>query len=411
MKIAVLTSSYPRFPGDGTAPFIMAFCEGLSALGHDVRVSAPYDPEVIPDENNKVHVNWFKYIWPDKWNVIGHARSLRADVRLRPIAYILLPFYILCAALSLIRNINLQRADLIHVHWILPNGLAAMFASILKGIPYVVSLHGSDMYLARRNKLFRSISRMIFHRAGGVTACSPELLQAALEMGAPECSILLPYGVDTEKFNPEQSNPQIRGSFNSNHDEVLILSLGRLVYKKGFNILIDSIPTVVKAEPKVKVIIGGDGPLKVELADQIELLEMDRYIHLAGSIPWDEIPEYLASGDIFVLPSIRDKYGNIDGLPNVLLEAMSSGKPVIASDIPGVKNVLEDGLTGLLVPSGDSTELSRAIIALVENPSLRKKLGDGARISIQEHFTWQETVNKLVRFFNSIIENGNYGKI
>jgi glycosyltransferase involved in cell wall biosynthesis len=411
LKIAVLTSSYPRFPGDGTAPFIMAFCEGLSALGHDVRVFAPYDPEVIPDENNKVHVNWFKYIWPDKWNVIGHARSLRADVRLRPIAYILLPFYILCAALSLIRNINLQRADLIHVHWILPNGLAAMFASILKGIPYVVSLHGSDMYLARRNKLFRSISRMIFNHAGGVTACSPELLQAALEMGAPERSILLPYGVDTHKFNPEQSNPQIRGSLNSNHDEVLILSLGRLVYKKGFNILIDSIPTVVKAEPKVKVIIGGDGPLKVELADQIELLEMDRYIHLAGTIPWDEIPEYLASGDIFVLPSIRDKYGNIDGLPNVLLEAMSSGKPVIASDIPGVKNVLEDGHTGLLVPSGDSTELSRAIIALVENPSLRKKLGDGARISIQEHFTWQETVKKLARFFNLIIENGNYGKI
>ncbi len=404
LKIAVLTSSYPRFPGDGTAPFIRSFCEGLSQIGHDVRVVAPYDPEVNPDGSSDVAVDWFKYIWPENLHLMGHARSLRADVSVRPIAYLLLPFYLLSASLALIRIINRQKSDLIHVHWVLPNGLAALFASAIKGIPYIVSLHGSDMYLARHNRFFGFIARMIFRRAGGVTSCSPELLDAALEMDAPERSILLPYGVDTNKFKPDQFNQRIRDSLSSSDDDVLIMTIGRLVYKKGFNILIDSTPGVVEAEPNVKFVIAGDGPLIEELDDQAKSLEVESHIHFSGSIPWDEVPEFLASGDIFVLPSIRDKYGNIDGLPNVLLEAMSSGKPVIASDIPGVKAIITHGRTGFLVPSGDSNELSRAIIELVENPSLRKTLGDAACLSIHEHYTWQETVKKLARFIDLVVE-------
>lgn len=403
MKIAVLTSSYPRFRGDGTAPFIKAFCEGLAKLGHDISVSAPFDPEIKPEDGNKVPVDRFKYIWPEKWHIMGHARSLRADVRIHPIAYLLLPLYILGSVISLNRIVNRQRSDLIHVHWVLPNGVAAMVVSVLRRIPFVVSLHGSDMYLARRNIFFGSIARMIFRRADGVTACSPELLGSALEMGAPEHSILLPYGVDPNKFHPHKPNspaPKFKGDGD---DKVLLLALGRLVYKKGFNILIDATSHVVEMAPNVKVIIAGEGPIFDELFEQINSLEMGSYIELYGSIPWDEIPDFLTSGDIFVLPSIRDKYGNIDGLPNVLLEAMSSGKPVIASDIPGVKVVIEDGRTGVLVPAGDKAELSQAIINLVGNPSLRKKLGDEARVSIKERFTWQTTLNKLTGYFDRIV--------
>ena len=404
MKIAVLTSSYPRFPGDGTAPFVMAFCEGLTKLSNDVIVAAPYDPLVRPTGSTKVKIKRFRYIWPDRLNLMGHARSLRAEVSLRPLSYLLLPFFLLGAFISLYRITGEQESNLIHVHWVLPNGLIAAWVAALRHIPFVVSLHGSDIYLARRNKIFGLLAKYIFHRASGVTACSPELLEAAAEMGAPQNSVLLAYGVDSEKFIPDQRNNEFRQMLGIGKDDLLIVTLGRLVYKKGFNVLIDSTAEIVKSGTNIHVVIGGEGPLKSELNDQVKTLNLRDCIQFIGPISWDQVPEFLASGDIFVLPSIRDQYGNIDGLPNVLLEAMSSGTAVVASDIPGVKSVLDDSQSGILVSSGDPRSLSQKIKILVENPTLRHTLGKAGRTLIQEHFTWDAIVKKLEKLFESVID-------
>jgi glycosyltransferase involved in cell wall biosynthesis len=395
MNIAVLTSSYPRFPGDGTAPFVRSICEGLVQLGHPVEVVAPYDPAVQLGESGGVPVHRFRYVWLDRLHLMGHARSLEADVRLKPLAYLLLPFFLAASLQTLLRVAARQESQAIHVHWVLPNGLPAAWAAARLGLPFVVSLHGSDMYLASRSRLFGAAARYVFRRAAAVTACSPELRQAALRLGAPENTLLLPWGADPHKFSPELRQVETRLTYGAGPQDVLIVALGRFVPKKGFDRLLDALPAVLEGQPRARLVLGGDGPLSEELALRAARLGVADQVAFPGRIPWDSVPDLLAAADIFVLPSVRDEHGNIDGLPTVLLEAMACGTAVVASELGGVPLVVEDGKTGLLAPPGDVAALSAAILSLARDPARRRSLGQAARQAVVERYNWREVARQI----------------
>ena len=292
-----------------------------------------------------------------------------------------------------------QKSQIIYVHWVLPSGLVAAWVAAIRKIPFVISVHGSDIYMAQSNWLFRTVASSIFKRASAVTACSPELRQSAIAMRAPKTTLLLPYGADAEVFHPAPYPLENRRVFGWSEIEIVVASLGRLVYKKGFNILISALPEIVSRFPGVRLVVGGEGPLREELVREADRLGISNHVSFMGRIPWDHVQEFLASADIFVLPSIKDKYGNVDGLPNVLLEAMSCGIPVIASDIGGITMAVENGRTGMVVPSGDSHALANAIVSLAEAPDKRKEIGQAARRSIVDNFSWNSVVLKLVDLF------------
>lgn len=392
MRIAVITSSYPRYPGDGTAPFVKSICEHLAKLGHAVEVVAPYDPAVVPSGEREVHVHRFRYIWPARLHIMGHARALESDVRLRPLAFALLPFFLAAAFLALMRVTGRQKSQAIHAHWVIPNGVIAAAVSRVRGIPFIISLHGSDIYLAQRNALFGAFARWAFRRAAGVTACSRELRDGAVRLGAPGDPMLLAWGANPQVFHPGHRS-QLTGG--ESPGEVKVLGLGRFVYKKGFDKLISAMAGVVEYYPQARLILGGDGSLKQELIDLAEQAGLNKHVTFPGSIPWNEVPRFLADGDIFVLPSIRDRGGNVDGLPTVLLEAMSSGLAVIASEIGGVNLVIEHERNGILVPPGDVAALEKAILDLARDENRRKALGSAARQSVVERFNWENVARRI----------------
>lgn len=403
MKIAVLTSSYPRFPGDGTAPFVMSISKSFVDLGHQVHVVAPYDPEIKPMDNMSVHIHRFRYIWPPSFHIMGHARALKADVELDPLTYLLIPFYFCAAFIRLLLVASRQGCEIIHVHWVLPNGpIAAIAASWLK-IPFVVSLHGSDIYLAKKNLLFRTLAGYVFKRAAGVTACSKELQQSAIELGASRDTLLLPWGADPDIFSPLRKNPTIRGRYDISLEDKLIIAIGRLVPKKGFENLLIALHSIITKHPNVRIILGGDGPLLNRLVQQSLALNLSEHVKFPGRIPWDEVPEFLATADIFVLPSIRDEHGNVDGLPTVLLEAMSSGVAVVASDIGGVELVVKQNESGIIVIPGDTTALSDAILDLISRPDFRDSLATNARASVINLYNWNNIATILLNLFERSI--------
>lgn len=401
MRIAVLTSSYPRFDGDGTAPFVQSISEHLVKQGHEVCIVAPHDQAVDQVTQSALNVHRFRYIWPERWHIMGHARSLEADVRIRPLAFLLLPLFLLAQFIKLWQITGQQDSQLIHAHWVLPNGPVAALVARLRQIPLVVSLHGSDMYVARKNNFFGLAARLVFRRASAVTAPSEELKQAAIKIWPQSKIHLLTWGADPQIFHSRPNNPALRNSLGLNNEQTVILTIGRMVYKKGFDILIEAWATLAGQYPQHRLVIAGDGPLRIELTKLIEQDNLTDSVFLPGEISWHMVPEYLSLARIFVLPSVLDRSGNLDGLPTVLLEAMSCGIPVIASHLAGIPEIIEDGQNGLLFPAGDSQALARKLVYLLDNPSAGERLGHAARDTILREHNWNRVARNLTEIFDA----------
>ena len=421
MRIAVLTSSYPRFNGDGAAPFVKSIVENMSRLGHEIEVVAPFDPAVDvtqkePASNLDPTVHRFRYIWPDQLHIMGHARAMEADVRLRPLALFLIPLYLLGAFIKLYQVTGSQKTEIIHVHWVIPNGPIAACVAALRHIPFVVSLHGSDIFFSLQNRLFGGVARRVFRQASAVTACSPELRDGAAALGATNV-FLQPWGADPKIFNPQRRSELYRQAFglesvtmnkdsSETDDRIIISALGRLVHKKGFDRLVAAWAKVADQYPQAHLVIGGDGPLRSALDNQIHEQNLEGRVSLVGQIRWDEVPEFLASSDVFVLPSVQDSKGNMDGLPTVLLEAMSSGLAVVASRLGGIPLVIEDGETGILVTPDDVPALEAALDTVLRS-SNRQELGRAARRSIEQTYNWPNVVRSILLLMSQVTKQSN----
>ncbi len=265
-------------------------------------------------------------------------------------------------------------------------------------------MHGSDIFLARKNRLYGFVAHWVFLQAADVTACSPELKKYALELGAPETTKLFAWGADPLLFRPSDNRIELRHELGWN-DGVIITTLGRLVYKKGFDVLLKALPPVLSKYPNVSVIIGGNGPLLGKLQDLTRALGISNSVQFIGRVPWNEVPDIFAAADIFVLPSVRDASGNLDGLPTVLLEAMGCGSAIIASDIGGVSLAIRNHENGLLVRPGSADELTQAILKLINDTVYCESLGLAARKTVVDDLNWDNVVHRIENLLHASISD------
>lgn len=398
MRITVIASSYPRFEGDGTAPFVQSICEGLAALGHAVEVVAPYDAAVTP-ATGPVTVHRYRYAPRASWHIMGHAKSLAGDTRFRGGVFVLLPLFVLAGLITAWRTARNMRTDLIHAHWVLPGGLVGACVARALRLPLAVSLHGSDVFVARRNPLLGRVAGWVFRRAAVITACSPELAEGAVALGADPARVhLVAWGADPQRFHPGIP-PLDRAELGAADGDLLVAALGRMVPKKGFDVLVRALPALAAVEPRVRIVIGGDGPQRAELRRLAGALGVADRLALPGQVPWDRVPGFLAASDLFVLPSQRDPAGNLDGLPTVLLEAMAMGKATVATRIGGTPLVIDEGVNGVLCPPGDGPALTAAIAALLADGPRRAQMGAAARRAVVERFNWLAVARQLAELF------------
>lgn len=171
-------------------------------------------------------------------------------------------------------------------------------------------------------------------------------------------------------------------------DDFFLLAVGRLVYEKGHEFLIEAIPAVLPSFPRLIVGICGNGPLRNQLEMQISSLGLEKNVKLFGQ--WENVRELLAAADAFVLPS------RWEGLPMALLEAMMAGLPVIAARVQGVEEVIKDGVHGFLVSLEDAQQLSKAILQLLNNPAQRQAMGLAASSRITQGYTTEQMCEKYL---------------
>jgi glycosyltransferase involved in cell wall biosynthesis len=389
MRIVMLSSSYPRTRGDTTAPFIEEIAAGLIRRGHDVDVVLPYHPGLQREPRERgVGLRVYRYAPHRALNVWGYAESLRADVGVRGAALIAAPLA-LTAATGTLWWAALSGYDVIHAHWVLPNGLPAALVAAWHRVPLVVSLHGSDVFLAERAFPLALTAATVFRSAGAITACSGELRERAIRLGAPtDRSRVIPYGVDDASFTSDPADRAVvRAELGLPTDGPLVAALGRLVYKKGFGTLIEAFARLVRAHPNARLAIAGYGELRDELEQQARAAGVP--VTFVGQLDRRMAARFIAAADVYVVPSVRDQAGNVDGLPNALLEGMSAGRPIVASRVAGIPDVIDDGQHGVLVPPGDPAALAVAIGHLLAAPDVAARLGSRARRRVLHELTWE----------------------
>ena len=400
MRICLITSSYTRFEDDGNARFVRSIAEAQAALGHEVHVVAPYAPEVRP-YSSPVHMHWFRYIWPARWGHMGHAQSLENDRQLRLSAYWQAPSYFAAQLLAVMRVVQRHHIDVIHAHWIVPNGVSGALISNWTHRRLFISLHGSDVYLATRQAWLGRIAGWAFRQASGITACSPDLVEGAVRVGADRQRIkLMPWGASPEVFAVQSDDGKLRKHLGIPDDALVILGLGRLVAKKGFAQLLQAAPRVLAAYPNIWFVIAGDGPERARLETLASELGISERVIFPGAVYWTEVADYLRMCSIFIVPSIRDASGNLDGLPTTVLEAMAAGRPVIATSIGGIPLVVENDVNGLIVPEADPAALAEAISRLASQSKQRIAMGLEARCQVEQNLNWSAVARRFDNLYN-----------
>ena len=389
LNVAVMAHSFPRFPGDTHGTFVKSLSEELAALGHKVHVLVPWDPELRQDPDSALTVHSFRYVWPPSWHLLGYSRTLSKDVGMKLAAWALSPLYFWFGERALGRLVRQEKIDIIHAHWLLPNGYIAARVSRATGVPFASTLHGSDIFMAERAAPLGRMAATALRGASHVTSCSPDLQQRLLALGGEQYLDRVPLvanGTDLVPADPDRDGPRRR--YGVAPGEPLVAAVGRLVYKKGFRYLLQAMPEILAAHPSAKLVLGGGGELAGELEEQARALGVAERVVFPGMLSHDQVLDLVAAADLFVMPSIRDPGGNIDGLPIVVLEAMAAGRTVVATDVAGMPLAVADGETGRLVPEKDPAALAEAMNQILADDDLRRSMGEAARRRGEEELNW-----------------------
>jgi sugar transferase (PEP-CTERM/EpsH1 system associated) len=310
------------------------------------------------------------------------------------------------------RQLRRLRPAIVHTR-----NLAALETQVLgllmPGCKRVHGEHGRDVHdLDGSNRKYNWLRRALNPLIHRFVAVSQDLSRWLVEtVHIPERKVVQIYnGVDTGRFvhdaaEPFGMPPGIPEGFLKGGDNLVLGTVGRLTAVKDQQLLLLALQRLVTAQPELKarlrLVIVGDGPEHTALSEQIDHLSLTGRVWLPGDR--EDIPELLRIMDIFVLPSLGE------GISNTVLEAMATDLPVIATAVGGNPELVQEGSTGLLFPVGDADALSRAILKLIDNPSLRHDMGRAAGAFIRQNFDWQRTVDSYLSLYDELLTPGAEG--
>jgi len=309
--------------------------------------------------------------------------------------------------MRLYRIVKSQRIDIVHSQGARADFFARIAAKLAK-VPIIIStvqmlVEGYNVGYLKRF-LYQTFDRFSERFVDYFLVVSSVLKENMIEVhGIPPDKIIKIYnGIETDYYKPvgnEEMRYKIRREFAVNDSDILIASLGRLVWQKGFEYFLHAIPEILREIPDARFILVGDGPLRPELERlAVELGEGDKII-FAGYR--SDVRDVLAALDIVVIPSV------LEGFPMITLEAMAMAKPIVAAKIDGITEQITDGINGILIPPKDSSAIAQAIIRLINDRESGKKLGLAARKKVEQEFSVEKMVSETEKVYLSLLTN-NY---
>lgn len=380
--LLVLSSTYPRWPGDTEPGFVHELSRRLTAY-FEVTVLAPHAPGSSRSESlDGVQVVRFRYCHSSMETLVNEG-GIISNLRKNPWKFVLIPFFLAGLWLALRRLIRSHHFDLIHAHWLIPQGVAAAWQprSSLTRIPFLVTSHGADLF-ALKGKGVAMLQRVVINKAAAATVVSHTMLERLCAIGADTSKVhVISMGVDlTGRFTPTSA---------AERSTTEILFVGRLVEKKGLRHLIDALPAILKQHPQAHLKIVGSGPDLEQLINQITRLGLTSKVTFMGAVRNDELPSHYRQAAVFAAPFVVAESGDQEGLGLVLVEAMGCGCPIVTTTVPAVNDLVRNKETGLIVPMGDAPALAKAICRILNDRSMAALLGKQAREFALAHYDWR----------------------
>jgi glycosyltransferase involved in cell wall biosynthesis len=396
-RVLVLTSTFPRWENDTEPAFIFELSRRLT-VSFDVTVLSPRTPGSKRKENMAgLRVIRFPYFFSQWEKLAMHGGGILNQLKTNPAYYLMVPFFLLGQLLAIIRLVRNEHFDLIHAHWLIPQGFIAALGMWIAGknVPLLCTSHGGDLF-ALKGKGLQRLKRRIMDKSAALTVVSKAMKKTVVDMGvAPDKVEVIPMGVDLKGlFTPD---PGVQRKT----DELLFV--GRLVEVKGLQILLDAMPKVLAKHPGIRLVVAGAGPLESELRASAAKLNMTDCVDFLGMVPQLKLPSLYQQATLAVFPFIVTKSGVQEGFGLVVVEAMGCCCPVIAGDLPAIQDTVVHEENGLIFPSGNAQVLADSILKLLDDPEFRARLAGEGRKSVVQNFDWEIIAGKYSHIYQELI--------
>ena len=392
LRVLYVVSAYARDPADVITPWLVQTIRRLRARGVEVEVLAPAYRGLRTQTVDGVRVHRFRYA-PRAWETLTHDQTAPDRIRERPLFLGLVPGYVAAGSAAAARLARRGGFDVVHAFWPLPHGVIGLAAKRAAGIPLVSTFFGVELTWMEKELPFLSpVLRRIVRGSDAVTAISTytaDRLRRQVPSADPD---IIPFGATVEpaaELPPARTDPA--GPFE-------LLFVGRLVERKGVHLLLEAMAALPAERPVVLHVVG-DGPERARLQEMAARLRLGGRARFHGFVSTDELRARMTACDAFVLPAVVDAKGDTEGLGVVLLEAMSYGKPTIASAAGGIVDIVRDGRNGILVPPGDGPALAAAIVRMMDDPEDARRMGLAGREDVRTDFSWDVIVDRLAAVY------------
>ncbi len=384
MKVLIVTTAFPRWRDDSRAPFILEAARAIQQKGVSIKVIAMHSPEAEVRESwDGIKIYRPRYL-PERFEI------LRREEGGLPVTwnkgrfsrFAIVPFVVV-NCLAVVKQAH--EVDIIHANWTLSAG-CVWLTKWLHRKPWVVTVHGSDIFLAGKKPIIRWLTRIVLRGADKVIAVSKALAIEVARLGVPQNSIeVIPDGVDVKRFHPQ-----------TGERDPIILFVGSFTWVKGGDILLHAFHEVAQRFSEYRLVMVGDGPLRNEWEALAKSLNIAEKVTFTGPLGRNEVADWMRRAKLFVLPS------RSEGLGVVLLEALASGTPCIGSAVGGIPDIINNEV-GCLVGPDDPKILAESIIDQLINPIKLAELSKAAYEKAQREYDWNQVSWQLIDQYHSIL--------
>ena len=381
LNLLVMGTTFPRWENDTEATFVKDLSYELSKY-FNVNVLVPhYKGLKLYDSKEKLKIYRFIYFYPTSLEKLAYGGIL-PNLKKNPLLWIETPFLFLSELIKTFEIIKKENIEVLHTHWIFPQGLVGAISKKFFKIKHLSTIHAGDIIALKKIPFSNYIINFIVKNTDKITSVSSfgknkllEIANKSLKEEINKKVRILPMGTYLEQFKKRKLK---RGRVKN------ILFVGRLAEKKGVSYLIKAISLLNK---EVRLLIIGDGPLKKDLLSLTNKLNLKNKIEFLGYKTGKEKLKYFFDADLLVVPSIVTKIGDTEGLPVVIMEGLASGLPIIATDVGGIKEIIKNGYNGLIIKEKNSKEIANKIKLVIENNKFKRRLSINAKKS-SRNYDW-----------------------